>query len=61
MDLELKRKEVELMKVTAARHELEFKILELERDIERIKKTIRIQKDRENELKNVIHKAKGVK
>lgn len=51
MSLETKRKELELIKVAAARAELEFKILEKEDEIERVKAHILVQLKREAELK----------
>ena len=59
-DLELKRMEVELIRVQAARAELEFKIVEAEHNIARIKEHIKIQLDKEEELKNKLKVAKGV-
>ena len=58
-DLELKRMEVELIRVQAARAELEFKIVEREHDIMRIKEHIKIQLDKEEELKQKLKEAKG--
>jgi hypothetical protein len=49
--LELKRMKLELIKVAAARHELEFKIEERLEDISRLKDNIKIQEAREAELK----------
>lgn len=59
MSLELKRKELEVVKVAAARAELEFKILEKLDEIERIKQNIEIQFKREAELKDELKKAKA--
>lgn len=50
MDLEKERKKVELIRVRAARAELEFKILERLDEIERIKQNIQAQLKREAEL-----------
>lgn len=58
-ELELKRKELELIKVAAARAELEFKILEKQDEVLRIKDHIQAQLKREAELKDEIKKAKG--
>lgn len=58
MSLELKRKELELVKVAAARAEMEFKILEKQEEIERIKTNIQAQIKREAELKEEISKNK---
>ena len=52
--LEKKRKEAELMSVRAARVNLEFKILELEDQIERLRLNIDIQKNKEQELEKEI-------
>ena len=57
-DLEYKRKELELVKVAAARAELEFKILEKEDEIQRIKDHIQIQIKREDEIRAELGKAK---
>lgn len=56
-ELEIKRKELELVKVAAARAELEFKILEKQDEIVRIKDHIQVQFKREAELKEEIKKA----
>jgi len=48
--LELKRMKLELIKVSAARAELEFKIEERLEDINRLKDNIKIQEAREAEL-----------
>lgn len=58
-NLELKRTEVELIRVQAARAELEFKIVEREDEIARIKEHIQAQVKREEELKLKIKEAKG--
>lgn len=52
MSLDLKRKELELIKVSAAKAELEFRILERLDEIERIKQHIEAQVKREQELKD---------
>ena len=57
--LELKRIEVELIRVQAARAELEFKIEERLDEIERIKEHIKAQIKREEELTIKIREAKG--
>lgn len=53
--LDKKRKELEIIKVKAARHELEFRILEKEDEILRLRDNIKIQDDfitkAENDLK----------
>lgn len=58
-NLELKRIEVELIRVAAARAELEFKIEERLDEIERIKEHIQAQVKREEELKLKIKEVKG--
>jgi hypothetical protein len=45
--LEIKRKELELMRVSTAKFELELKIEEMLKDIERLKAAILIQKETE--------------
>lgn len=57
--LEIKRKELELMRVETARHEQEFRIEERLDEIERIKEHIKTQKIKEEELKQEIKKLKG--
>lgn len=52
--LELKRMKLELIKVEAARHELEFRIEEKMEEIERLKQHIEVQKSKEEELKEKI-------
>lgn len=49
--IDIKRKQLELIKVSAARAELEFRIMEREEEIERIKANIEIQIKKEIELK----------
>lgn len=56
MSLELSRKKLELMRVETARHELEFKIEERLEEIKRIQEHIRIQKEKEEQLKQEIKK-----
>lgn len=58
-ELEMKRKELELIKVAAARAELEFKILEKQEEVLRIKEHIQVQLTRETQLKEELKKAKG--
>lgn len=60
-NLELKRTEVELIRVQAARAELEFKIIEREDEIERIRENIQAQLKREEELRIKISDAKKAK
>ena len=50
MNIEKKRKEVELMKIRAARVELEFKIMEREADIQRMRDHMALHDKREEEL-----------
>jgi len=57
-NIEYKRKELELIKVAAARAEQEFKILEKQEEIERLKNAIQIQMAKEAELKDELKKAK---
>lgn len=58
-NLELKRKELELLKVETGRKELEFKIEEKLEEIGRLKSHIEIQKNREEELRNDLAVMKG--
>jgi len=48
--LDLKRMKLELIKVAAARHELEFRVEERLDDINRLKEHIKVQQDKEAEL-----------
>jgi len=48
--LELKRMKLELIKVAAARHELEFRIEERLEEINRIKEHVKVQEAKEAEL-----------
>jgi hypothetical protein len=57
LPLDLKRIKLELVKVAAARAELEFRIEERLDDIERIKANIQIQLDKESELQKKIAEA----
>lgn len=50
MSLELKKIQVELMRVKTARMELEYKIEERLDEIKRMQDHIRIQNEKENEL-----------
>lgn len=52
--LELKRIKLELIHVSAARAELEFRIEEKMDEIERLKKNIAIQQEKEIELREKI-------
>lgn len=56
MSLELSRKKLELMRVETARHELEFKIEERLDEIKRIQDHIKVQKEKEEQLKQEISK-----
>ena len=56
--IEYKRKELELVKVAAARAEQEFKILEKQEEIERLKTAIQVQLAHEAKLKEELKKAK---
>ena len=64
MSLDLKRLKVELIRVGAAKAELEFRIEERLEEIERVKEHIKISEDKEVELQNKIaemqKKDKGV-
>lgn len=55
-DLDKKRKEVELMRVEAAKAEMELLIEEKLAEIERIKKNIEVQDKKIVELKTIIKK-----
>lgn len=55
--LEIKRTKLELVKVAAARAEMEFKIEERLEDISRIKEHIKVQLDKEAELRARIEEA----
>ncbi len=55
--LELKRTKLELIRVSAARAEMEFKVEERLEDISRLKDTIKLQLDKEAELKAKIDEA----
>jgi hypothetical protein len=55
--LEVKKMQVELMRVAAARAEMEFKIMERLEDIERLKEQIKLQEAKEQELKQKIQLA----
>lgn len=57
--MELKKSEMELAKVGAARLELEYKIMEREEEIQRIRSHIKIQLDKEKELADKIAVLKG--
>jgi len=52
MDLELKRKELELSRLVQGIRENDFKILERMDDVRRIKENIKIQQTRIDELKS---------
>lgn len=52
--LELKKKEVELMKVDCAKAEMEMRIYEAEENIQRLRDNIKIQEKRIEELKTEI-------
>lgn len=56
--LDIKRKELELLRVETARKELEFKIEERLDDISRLKGHIEIQLKKEAELKEELAKLK---
>lgn len=56
--LEIKRKELELMRVNTAKFELELKIEEMLKDIERLKSAILIQNETELKLKQELETLK---
>lgn len=58
MSLDLRRKQLELMRVEMARKELEFKIDERMDEIKRIQDNIKLQLDKEAELKKEIDQLK---
>jgi hypothetical protein len=53
-ELEAKKKAVELMRVEAAKGEMELQIIERLHEIERLKKNIEIQDKRINEIKTTL-------
>ena len=53
-DIEKKKLQVEMMKVQAAKADMEYKILERMEDIERIKENIKVQENREQELRELL-------
>ena len=59
MNIDLERKKLELVKVEAAKYELEFKIKERMADIQRIKENILIQDKKINELNSEIATMEG--
>ena len=59
MNLEVKKKELELSKVSCAKEEMEFKILEREADIARLKQNIENQDRRIAEIKEEIASLQG--
>lgn len=60
MSLEIKRKEVELMRVQTARFEIELRIAERKEEIERLENNIRIQIETETRLSDELKKLKEV-
>lgn len=52
--LELKRTKLELLRVSTARAEMEFRVEERLEEIKRIKENIKLQEDKEKELNNKI-------
>jgi hypothetical protein len=54
MSLDLKKAKVELLRVSAAKAELELRIDERLEEIERIKEHIKVQENKEEELRNKI-------
>lgn len=59
MSLEKKKTEVELMRVTTARMELEYKIEERKEEIQRMEDHIKIQIAKESELKDKLKEMEG--
>ena len=59
MNIETKKLQVELMRVSAARGEYELKILEALENIERIKKNIEVQNSRIEEIKQILSTEHG--
>lgn len=59
MSLEIKKTKLELLKVAAARAEMEYRIDERLEEIERIKENIKIQIDKEKELEQRIKSMGG--
>ena len=55
--LELKRTKLELIKVAAARHEIEFRIEERLDEINRLQEHVKVQEAKEAELKEKIDAA----
>lgn len=51
MDLERKKKQLELARVQLARQEMELKIFEREAEIARLKEHIKVQEEAERKLK----------
>jgi hypothetical protein len=58
-NLEIKRLELDLLKIAAAKAELEFKIEERLVDIERMRNHIELQGKREKEVKKKLDSARG--
>lgn len=56
MSLEIKRRKLELSRVSVAREEQEFKIAEYQAQIERLMETIKIQIAKENQIKEELLK-----
>jgi hypothetical protein len=58
MSIEIKRKEVELMRVKMAKNEMELRVAEREDEIARLKDNIKIQIDAEIRIENELLKLK---
>lgn len=56
MNLENERKKIEIKRVTMARDEMVFKILQRQADIDRLNDQVLIQDDKIKELKSLIKK-----
>lgn len=55
--IDKKRKELELIKVSAARAEMEFRIFEKEEEIHRLRQNIEVQLKRESELREELSRS----
>lgn len=53
-NLEMKQKKVELLRVSAAKAELELRIETMLEEVERVRGAVKIQEDKEEELKKLI-------
>jgi hypothetical protein len=53
-NLEMKQKKVELLRVSAAKAELELRIETMLEEVERVRGAVKIQEDKEEELRKLI-------